>query len=269
MSYRTIIFSKDENIGIIRLNRPERMNAVIEEMYLEIQDVLESCMEDGSLRAIVLTGSVLKKNNTEKQAFCAGADLKEHAEGKRTIDDKRNYILLAHETTRRIYEFPKPVIAAINGPARGAGVEMAMNCDFIYIAEEATLAFPEIGLGTFVGGGVTQHLQRIIGLSRAKDLIFSGRVIGGMETVEIGLALKCFPVSTLFEEAVKFAKSLAEKAPISMSMAKKYIHESAFISLENVLNNETDAILSCMETEDWQEGINAFGEKRKPLYKGK
>ena len=269
MSYRNILFSKDENIGIIMLNRPERMNAVIEEMYLEIQDVLESCMNDNSLRAIILTGSVLIKNDTEKQAFCAGADLKEHSEGKRTIDDKKDYILLAHETTKRIYEFPKPVVAAINGPARGAGVEMALNCDFLYIAEEATLAFPEIGLGTFVGGGVTQHLPRIIGLSRAKELIFSGRVIGGLEAVEIGLALRCLPVSALFEETVKFAKSLAGKAPISMSMAKKYIHESSFMALDDVLKNETEAILSCMETEDWQEGIDAFGEKRKPLYKGK
>lgn len=269
MSYRTIIFSKDENIGIIKLNRPERMNAVIEEMYLEIQDVLESCMNDNSLRAIVLTGSVLIKNDTEKQAFCAGADLKEHSEGKRTIEDKRKYILLAHETTKRIYEFPKPVVGAINGPARGAGVEMALNCDFLFIAEEATLAFPEIGLGTFVGGGVTQHLQRIIGISRAKELIFSGRVVGGLEAVEMGLALRCFPVSTLLEEAVKFSKSLAEKAPIPMSMAKKYIHESAFKELGDVLKNETDAILSCMETEDWQEGIDAFVEKRKPSYRGK
>jgi enoyl-CoA hydratase len=269
MSYRTIIFSKDESVGIIKLNRPERMNAVIEEMYLEIQDVLESCMNDNSLRAIILTGTVLIKNDTEKQAFCAGADLKEHSEGKRTIDDKRNYITLAHETTKRIYEFPKPVIAAINGPARGAGVEMALNCDFLFIAEEASLAFPEIGLGTFVGGGVTQHLQRIIGISRAKELIFSGRVIGGPEAVEMGLALRCYPVSTLLEEAVEFGKNLAEKAPISISMAKKYIHESAFKALDDVLKNETDAILSCMETEDWQEGIDAFAEKRKPLYRGK
>jgi len=269
MEYKTVLFSKDGNIGIIKLNRPERMNAVIEEMYLEIQDILKSCIKDDAIKAMVITGSVLKKNNTEKQAFCAGADLKEHAQGKRTDDDRRNYILLAHETTQRIYEFPKPVIAAINGPARGAGVEMAMNCDFLFIAEDATLAFPEIGLGTFVGGGVTQHLPRIIGLARAKELVFSGRVIGGREAVEIGLALNCFSVSSLFDETIKFAKNLAEKAPISMSMAKKYLHESSFMGLDDVLNNETEAILSCMETEDWQEGLDAFSEKRKPIYKGR
>ena len=269
MRYQTIQFSKADDTGIIRLNRPERMNAVIEEMYIEIQDVLERCLKDASVRALILTGSQLKKKGVEKQAFCAGADLKKHSAGERTRDQKRDYILLAHETTRKLFEFPRPTIAAVNGPARGAGSEMALNCDFIFMAEDATLAFPEIGLGTFVGGGVTRHLPRIIGLMRAKELIYTGTIIDGKRAVEIGLALKCCPMTSLMEEAEHFGMMLAEKAPISMQLAKKRLQESEALDLQTVLNFETDAIVSCMDTEDWHEGVTAFSEKRKPVYRGK
>lgn len=269
MAYNTILFSKEEDVGVIKLNRPDRMNAVIEDMYLEIQDALELCREDNDIRTLILTGSVLKRNGKEKQAFCAGADLKEHAKGERTLEQKRNYIVLAHETTRQLFKFPKPVIASINGPARGAGAEMALSCDFIIMAEEATIAFPETGLGTFVGGGVTHILPRIVGLSIAKDLIYSGKILNGIEAVKIGVALRCFPVKALLEETMKFALNLSEKAPVSMALAKKYLYESAFSDLQRVLDKETEAIISCMETEDWQEGIDAFSEKRKPEFRGR
>ena len=269
MNYDTIQFLRHGYIGIIRLNRPERMNAVIEEMYLEIQDVLELARSDESIRVLILTGSVLKRGDVEKQAFCAGADLKKHASGERTHAQKREYILLAHETTKRIYEFPKPIIAAVNGPARGAGSEMAMNCDFVFMAEEATIAFPETGLGTFVGGGVTYHLPRIVGLIRAKELVYSGRVIDGKTAVELGLALKCFPITELLKETKAFAEALAGRAPVSMSLAKKRLQQSPALDIETVVHLEAEAILTCMDTEDWHEGIRSFNEKRKPEYKGK
>lgn len=269
MTYQTIRFSKQENISIIELNRPERMNAVIEEMYLEIQDVLEICKKDNDIRALILTGSVLKRDGVEKQAFCAGADLKKHAAGERTHAQKREYIQLAHETTKRLFEFQLPTIAAVNGPARGAGSEMALNCDFLFIAESASIAFPEIGLGTFIGGGVTSHLPRMLGLMKAKELIYTGRVLKGKEAVDIGLAIKCFPIETLMEETKEFARMLGEKAPISMKFAKKRLQDSTVLDLGTVLDLETDAIVSCMDTEDWHEGTNAFNEKRKPIYKGK
>jgi enoyl-CoA hydratase len=269
MTYDTIKFQKDGYVGIISLDRPERMNAVIEEMYIEIQDVLGLARSDESIRALMLTGSVLKKGNVEKQAFCAGADLKKHATGERTHLQKREYILLAHETTRMIYEFPKPIIAAVNGPARGAGSEMAMNCDFIFMAEEATIAFPETGLGTFVGGGVTYHLPRIVGLTKAKELVYSGMVIDGKEAVQLGLALRCFPVNELSEKTKAFAEELAVRAPVSMGLAKKRLQQSPALDIETVIHLEAEAILTCMDTEDWHEGIRSFNEKRKPEYKGK
>jgi len=269
MNYDTIEFLRDGYVGIIRLNRPERMNAVIEEMYLELQDVLELARSDESIRVLILTGSVLKRGNVEKQAFCAGADLKKHASGERTHAQKREYILLAHETTKRIYEFPKPIIAAVNGPARGAGSEMAMNCDFVFMAEEASIAFPETGLGTFVGGGVTYHLPRIVGLTKAKELVYSGRVVDGKTAVELGLALRCCKIEELLGETKAFAKALSERAPVSMGLAKKRLQQSQALDIETVVHLEAEAILTCMDTEDWHEGIRSFNEKRKPEYKGK
>lgn len=268
MSYETIRFEREGNLGIIRLYRPERMNAVIEEMYLELQDILEKTILDKDIRCLILTGSVREKDGIKKQAFCAGADLKKHDSGERTRAQKRAYIQLAHETTRQIYEFPKPIIAAINGPARGAGSEMALNCDFVLMAEEASIGFPEIGLGTFIGGGVTRHLAGLIGLGKAKELIYTGKIIDGPNAVETGLALGCFPVNSLMDEAEKLAATLAEKAPVSMGLAKKRMQEASMLDLQTVLDLETDAILSCMDTEDWHEGVRAFNEKRKPVYKG-
>ncbi len=268
MEYTTILYEKTGHVGIVRLNRPERMNAVIEKMYLELQDVLAAAERDGEIRVLVLTGTVLVKDGKERQAFCAGADLKEHSAGTRDHRQKRLYIELAHETTRMIYECEKPVIAAVNGAARGAGAEMALNCDFVLMADTATIAFPETGLGTFVGGGVTSHLPALVGLMKAKELVYTGKVLNGPEAVSYGLALGSFPVETLMDEALKYAEVIAGKAPVSMAYAKKRLQSSYMHDLKTVLMHETDAILSCMDTEDWHEGIRAFGEKRKPEYRG-
>lgn len=269
MNYQTIKYEEDKNTGIIRLHRPERMNAVNEAMYLEIRDVLERTRSDENIRVLIITGSILKKGEVVKQAFCAGADLKDHSAGQRDKAQKRKYIELAHETTRMIYEFPKPVIAAVNGPARGAGAEMMLNCDLVVVANSATIAFPEIGLGTFVGGGVTYILPAIVGMMKAKEIIYSGKVIDGRSAVEFGLAVKSVPVEKLFAEALSLAGELGEKAPISLKYAKSRLQDSRQLTMKTVLLQETEAILSCMETEDWHEGVNAFIEKRKPVYKGK
>jgi enoyl-CoA hydratase len=269
MDYSTITYELNQGILMLRLNRPERMNAVNEEMYAEIAHLLQQYREEDEVRIVILTGSARMKDGIEKQAFCAGADLKKHSTGERTHAQKRKYIEQAHETTLLLYRYPKPVIAAVNGPARGAGAEMALACDFIIMSEEATIAFPETGLGTFVGGGVTQHLPRVIGLMKAKELIYTGRVLDGAEAVEWGIALHSYPMATFMDKVMKFAASIACKAPISIRMAKKHLQRSAVLDLETVLQLETDAILGCMDTEDWQEGIDAFNQKRNPAYRGK
>lgn len=268
MNYRTIKVQTDGPVGTIRLNRPERMNAVNEEMYSELQDALGRFLNDSGVRCLILTGSVLERDGIKKQAFCAGADLKKHAAGERNQAQREEYIRLAHETTRIIYTFPKPVIAAVNGPARGAGAEMALSCDFLLMAEEATLGFPETGLGTFVGGGVTHILPRLIGLAKAKELIYSGRIIDGRTAVQFGLAFECCPVPNLFDEANVLALKIAGKGPISIVLAKDLLQRSPGLDIDEALEMETNAILTCMNSEDWQEGLLAFSEKRSPIFVG-
>ncbi|HPR37417.1 MAG TPA: enoyl-CoA hydratase/isomerase family protein [Spirochaetota bacterium] len=269
MKYETIIYEKKEHTGIIRLNRPERMNAVSEEMYSELIELLDKLETEDDLRALVLTGSVRVKDGVEKQAFCAGADLKKHASGERDRKSKREYIYLAHKANLNICTFHKPVIAAVNGAARGAGAEMALDCDFIFMADDASIAFPEIGLGTFVGGGVTKLLPERIGIKKARDLIYTGRVLKGTEAVEYGLADASFPVDELLPRTLEFAELIASRAPVSVSLAKRHLRLSVDRDIETVLEMEAEAILQCMETWDWKEGIDAFNEKRKPLYRGR
>lgn len=269
VAYTTIKSERVDKVMVVRLNRPDRMNAVNETMYREIQDVLKGAEGDSEVRVCVITGSVLKRDGIEKQAFCAGADLKAHASGTRDKAARRAYIELAHETTKMLYTFPKPVVAAVNGPARGAGLEMALNCDFILMADDATLAFSETGLGTFVGGGVTSHLPVLVGMAKAKELMYTCRVIDGKKAVSTGLALQSVPVDRLMEATLSLAGDLSEKAPVSIRLAKEMLRNSRFHDIETVLKNETEAILSCMETEDWHEGIASFMQKRKPIFKGK
>ncbi len=269
MALETVLFDRDDTVGIIRLNRPERMNAVIEQMYLDLQAVLNAACDDPSVRVLILTGSVRKGPDGDKQAFCAGADLKKHSAGDRSLWQKREYIFLAHDTTRRIYEFPKPVIVAVNGPARGAGTEMALNGDFLIMADTATIGFPEIGLATFVGGGVTSHLTRLVGIMKAKELIYTGKILNGPEAAAIGLALKSLPLEQLMPEALSLARELAQKAPVSLGFAKKLVQQAPHRDLETVLLAESEAILACMNTEDWHEGIASFAEKRRPIFKGR
>lgn len=269
MNYETIVFEKINNTGLIKLNRPERMNAVTETMYEELIDLLENLDTDKELRALVLTGSVRVKDGIEKQAFCAGADLKRYAAGERNDAQKRAYISLAHKANLKLYTFHKPVIAAINGPARGAGAEMAVNCDFIIMAEEASIGFPEVGLGTFAGGGVTKILPELLGIKKARELIFTGRVLSGVHAVDYGLASACYPLEELLFRSMEFADFISSRAPVSVSLAKKNLMLSPNRDIETVLEMEAEAILACMDTEDCKEGIDAFIEKRRPEYKGR
>jgi len=268
MSYRTIELGVERRVATLRLARPERMNAVNEEMYREIGEALEQTGSRADVRVLVLTGSVLERDGVAKQAFCAGADLKEHAAGTRGREERRAYILLAHETARMLHQYPKPTIAAVNGPARGAGAELALCCDFILMAEEATLAFPETGLGTFVGGGATYHLPRLVGAARAKELVYTGRVLDGPGAARIGLALRSVPVERLAGVTADLAREMAERAPLSMALAKRHLQESDRGDLATALRLEAEAILTCMETKDWKEGVRAFAERRKPQFTG-
>ena len=198
--HETIIYRKDSGIAEIRLNRPHRLNAVIETLYMEVTEALDNAETDKDIRVIILTG--------EGRAFCAGADLKEHGTGRRSEAERRSYLALGQNTCKRIRQLTKPVIAAVNGYAIGGGLEIALSADFILIKESAEVGLPEVGLGSYVGGGVTYVLPQLVGLAKAREMIYLGQRIDSREALAIGLATRVFADATFTDDVRDFAESL-------------------------------------------------------------
>lgn len=259
MTYETLLYKVEDGIAEIRFNRPHRLNAVVTEFYSELMDALDRADKDMDARVIVLTG--------EGRAFCVGADLKEHGKGERTELEKLQYLQLGNDVCEAIYKHNKVVIAAVNGYALGAGCEMSISADFVLMKDSAQIGLPEISIGTHVGGAVTEILPRIIGLTKTRELIFTGRRIDGSEAEAIGLATRVFSEDE-FEQGVKdFAKIVASKAPVSMRFAKQHLND-LHQDYQSRLTSELAALRTCMLTDDWQEGVDAFAEKRDPVFKG-
>jgi len=244
----------------IRFNRPQRLNAVVEPLFRETLDALDEAERDRDVRVVVVTG--------EGRAFCVGADLKEHASARRTSWQKREYLLLGQEVCARIYRLKKPVIAAVNGYALGAGAEMAINADFLLMAQGARIGFPETSIGTFIGGGLTHVLPQLVGLAKARELVFLGERIDGNEAKAIGLATAVFPDATFRDDVYAFAERLAMQAPLSIALAKEQLNRGSERAYDIALVTELEGVLACMMTRDWQEGIDAFAAKRKPVFRG-
>lgn len=260
MAYETILYRKSGPVAEIRFNRPHRLNAVVSQFYSEIIEALGDAECDPSVRTVVLTG--------EGRAFCVGADLKEHGAGTRSELEKLAYLQLGNDVCECIYKHPKPVIAAVNGYALGAGAEMSCSADFILIRQDAQIGFPEISIGTHVGGGVTGILPRLVGLAKARELIMTGRRINGDEAARIGLATRVFADAEFDQGVADFAAEIGAKAPYSMKFAKENLNDAGR-DYASRLVTELDALRTCMLTDDWQEGIDAFAEKRTPLFTGK
>jgi enoyl-CoA hydratase len=260
MNAETIRYSVADSIAEIRLSRPQRLNAVTQQLYDELNDALAAAEADSEVRVVLLTG--------EGRAFCVGADLKEHKAG-RTAFDRRQYLRGEQIVCKRLMLLSKPVVAAVNGYALGAGAEMAIASDFLLMAESAQIGLPEIGIGNFLGGGVTALLPRLVGLAKARELVFLGERIGGAEAVRIGLASRCFPDARFLDEVRTFALRIAGQAPLSMQLAKEQLNLAAERTLDAVLTAELEGMMFVGTTEDWQEGIDAFAEKRRPVFKGR
>jgi len=259
MSFSTILFSQVDGIAEIRLNRPQRLNAVTKQLYDELNEALGWAETDPGVRVVLISG--------EGRAFCVGADLKEHKAG-RTAFDRRQYLDGEQALCKRLLALRKPVIAAVNGYALGAGAEIAIASDFILMAGSAELGLPEISIGNFLGGGVTYLLPRLVGLAKARELVFLGERINGEEAVRIGLANRVLQDENFAEAAREFARRLAKKAPLSMELAKHQLNFATESTLDAAFKAELEGMTFVSTTKDWQEGIDAFAEKRSPVFKG-
>lgn len=259
MAYETILYSLNEGVAEIRLNRPHRLNAVTQQLYDELASALSEAEANRDARVVLLTG--------EGRAFCVGADLKEHKTG-RTAFDRRQYLQGEQIACKRLLQLRLPVVAAVNGFALGAGAELAIASDFLLMAESAQIGLPEISIGNFLGGGVTVLLPRLVGLAKARELVFLGERIKGEEAVRIGLANRSLPDEGFLNAAREFAKRVATKAPFSMELAKKQLNFSSEGTLDAALIAELEGMMFVGTTKDWQEGVDAFAEKRAPVFKG-
>lgn len=259
MKLETILYEVRDGIAEIRYNRPHRLNAVTQQLYDELNAALSQAEADQTARIVLLSGA--------GRAFCVGADLKEHKAG-RTAFDRRQYLQGEQKVCKRLLQLEKPVVAAVNGYALGAGAEMALAADFLLMAESAQIGLPEISIGNFLGGGVTWLLPRLVGLAKARELVFLGERIKGEEAVRIGLANRVFADEGFLDAARAFAQQLAGKAPFSMRLAKEQLNMSAERTLDAALIAELEGMTFVGTTRDWQEGIDAFAEKRTPVFKG-
>jgi len=258
MDLRFILWEKKEEVGILTINRPEVRNALNPEAWSEIQAALEAAEEDPQMRVVIITGAGDK-------AFCAGADVGRLAQF--TMWD-----ILARKTDKifaYIHNFPKPVIAAVNGLALGGGCELAMTCDFRVGSENARFGQPEINIGIFPGGGATQRLQRLVGVGRAKELIFTGEIIDAREAERIGLLNKVFPPKELMNKTMEIAKKICLKSPLALRLAKSAINMGVETGLQAGLAYEKLGRTIVQGSEDRVEGMQAFLEKRKPEFKGR
>jgi enoyl-CoA hydratase len=254
-----IVFKKRGGIGWIQFNRPERLNAINPEVLADLETAVVNCEEDDSIRVVVFMGS--------DKAFVAGADIEHMAKG----DIKSAYKLtdLTMRVQERIADLPKPTIAAISGYALGGGCELALCCDFRIAADNAVLGQPEITLGIIPGGGGTQRLPRLVGLGAATELIFTGEMIKADRAERIGLVNKVVPLDQLEPEAEALASKLMERPALALRAAKTALRKGLSTSLKEGLQIEQDLFSMLFGTGDQKEGMAAFLEKRKPIFKGK
>jgi len=244
-----------------RLNIPERLNAVDEDVLAQLNDALDEAESDPSVRVVTIAG--------EGRAFCAGANYKKHVKDERTMYQKRQYVEGIFATYRRIYQFAKPVVAAVHGMAAGAGAELAVNCDFILMADDSEIWFPEIGAATFVGCGITVLLPRLVGMVRAREMVMLGERVRAKDAVAMGLVSRSFPADTFRASTLAFLQELATRAPIAIALAKRQFNAGITRDYDMALVAEREAVLACMMTEDWKEGVRAFAERRTPVYAGR
>lgn len=257
MTYENITASRDGGIAVITLNRPAVLNALNQATMDELVRALEELERDPEIRCVVLTGA--------GRAFAAGADIKEMA-GATAPEMLAGYRFQQWERIRKI---TLPVIAAVNGLALGGGCELSMLCDMIVAAETAQFGQPEINLGIMPGAGGTQRLTRAIGKARAMEMVLTGRTISARQAEALGLVTRVVPAEAVLDEALALAREIAAKPPVAVRLAKEAVLKAFDTTLEAGLDYERKAFYLLFATEDRTEGISAFLEKRKPVFRGR
>jgi len=255
-----IVYEKSEGIATITLNRPEALNAFSKEVVDEVLQALDDVRDDDNVRVVVLTGA-------GEKAFSAGADIKAMI-GMNALK-ARELSLMGEKLCLALENLEKPVIAAINGFALGGGLEVAMSCDLRIASETARMGQTEINIGLIPGWGGTQRLTRLVGKTKAKELVFTGRMIDAKTAEQLGIVNMVFPAAEFRSAVRQFAVDLATKAPVALKVAKALINKGEDIGLESALALEREGFGVVASTEDLQEGVKAFTEKRKPTFKGK
>ncbi len=260
MDFKLIIYEKSEGIATITLNRPEALNAFSKEVVEEILQALEDIRRDENVRVVILTGA-------GEKAFSAGADIKAMI-GINPLK-ARELSLMGEKLCVSFENLEKPVIAALNGYALGGGMEVAMSCDIRIASENVRMGQTEINIGLIPGWGGTQRLTRLVGRGKAKELVFTGRMIDARTAEQLGIVNMVVAADKFRETVRQFALELAAKAPVALKIAKALIDKGADIGLESALALEREGFGVVASTEDLQEGVKAFTEKRKPTFKGK
>ena len=259
MVYQNILLDTKDRISTLTINRPDKRNALNELTREEMVHALDALQSSDDTRVVIMTGAGDK-------AFIAGADISEF-EGRTPLTQRAAMKGLRIFTA--IEEFPKPVIAMINGFCLGGGMEVALACDLRFASDNAKLGQPEINLGIIPGGGGTQRLTRLVGEGKSMELILTGDLIDASHAKQIGLVNEVFPAAELRDRVQAYAVRIAEKSPIALRMAKEAVKAAARTNLREGLDREADLFCLTFGSEDKAEGVRAFLEKRKPEFKGR
>ena len=255
----TIRYEKQDNIGIITINRPEALNALNTAVFNELEPLVGEIERDATLAALIITG--------EGRSFVAGADIGEQC--PMDLEAGRKWARRGSSVFRRIEKLEIPTIAAVNGFALGGGCELALTCDIILASEKAQFGQPEVGLGITPGFSGTQRLPRRVGIGKAKELIFSGKMIKADEAKTIGLVNEVYAPEALMDAALEMARSFTKNAPIAVKYAKACIDRGMQMDLDDGIALENEMFAMCYATADQKEGMTAFLEKRPAVFRNK
>jgi len=259
----TLLYEVRDNVAIVTLNRPDRMNTLGGSMKPDLaRAFFEYARADDRVRAVLVTGA-------GDRAFCAGADIKERAGNQITGADYFVAQKATHDLFRNIEEFEKPVIAALNGVALGGGLEIALCCDIRIASDTARVGLPEIKLGVIPAAGGTQRLPRLIGEARAKELILTADLVDAETALRLGIVSRVVPQADLIATALALAQRIAEHPPLAVRFAKRAINRGMQTDLDSGLEYERYAAAMIIDSEDRKEGMRAFVEKRKPVFTGR